>query len=133
MFKHILFPTDGSASSDLAMQSTMRFAKSIGARITALHVLPSVSPGQPHITAPELASKCLLAVQHAAAEYAVPCEAMLARGDDVHSVIIQAAFDRQCDLIALSARGQGATAQSPTGSQTMGLLAASQVPVLVFP
>ena len=62
MFKHILFPTDGSASSDLAAQSTMRFASSIGARITALHVLPPVSPGQPHITGEEQANKCLLAV-----------------------------------------------------------------------
>ncbi|MBC7685493.1 MAG: universal stress protein, partial [Bdellovibrionales bacterium] len=44
MFKHILFPTDGSASSDIAAQSAMRFAKSIGAKITALHVLPAISP-----------------------------------------------------------------------------------------
>ena len=132
MFKHILFPTDGSASSDLAAQSTMRFASSIGARITALHVLPPVSPGQPHITDEAHANKCLLAVQHVAAEHAVPCEVMLARSDDVHSAIIQAAFDRQCDLVALSARGLNATPQAPPGSRTISLLTASQVPVLVF-
>ena len=132
MFKQILFQTDGSASSDLAAQSTMRFAKSIGARITALHVLPPVPPGQAQITTQEPASKCLLAVQYAAGEHAVPCEAMLARSDDVLSVIIQAAFDRQCDLVAMSAGGLNATAQSLPGSQTMGLLAASQVPVLVL-
>ena len=57
---------------------------------------------------------------------------MLARSDDVHSAIIQAAFDRQCDLVALSARGLNATPQAPPGSRTISLLTASQVPVLVF-
>lgn len=131
MFKHILFPTDGSASSDLAAQAAMRFAKAIGARVTAIHVLPPVSAGQPD-TPTEPASKWLLAIQHAAAEHAVPCEAMAARGDDVCSAILQAAFDKQCDLLAMSARGLGASAQSPPGRLTTRLLTASQLPVLVF-
>jgi nucleotide-binding universal stress UspA family protein len=37
MFRHILVPTDGSAGADIAIASSMRFARSIGARVTGLH------------------------------------------------------------------------------------------------
>ncbi len=42
MFRQLLVPTDGSAGADIAIQSSMRFAKSIGARVTGPHVVPSV-------------------------------------------------------------------------------------------
>lgn len=132
MYKHILFPTDGSANSDLAAQAIMRFAKSIGARVTALYVLPAVSPDQPETASPEPANKPLLAVQHVAAEHGVVCDAMAARGDEVHLAIVQAAFDKQCDLVAMSSRGLNDTPQSPPGSQTLRVLTHTQVPVLVF-
>ena len=130
MFKHILFPTDGSANADMAAQSAMRFAKSVGARVTAVHVLPAA--GQPAEPPAELAGKYLLAVQHAAAEHGISCEVQLAKGDDVAQTILQTAFDRQCDLLALSCRGLGSTAQAPPGSATMRMLTLSQIPVLVF-
>ena len=130
MFKHILFPTDGSANADVAAQSVMRFAKSVGARVTAVHVLPvACQPAEP---APELAGKYLLAIQQAAAEQAIGCEVQLATGDDVAQTILQTGFDRQCDLLALSSRGLGSTAQAPPGGATLRMLTLSQIPVLVF-
>ncbi|MBC7454281.1 MAG: universal stress protein [Massilia sp.] len=132
MFKHILFPTDGSASSDIAAQSAMRFAKSIGAKITALHVLPAISPDCRAPGSQDTAAKCLLTVQHAAAEQGVPCDTLVARADDVHLAIVQAAFDKQCDLVVMSSRGLSDAPQSPPGSQTLRVLTHTQVPVLVF-
>ena len=130
MFKHILFPTDGSANADIAAHAAMRFAKSVGARVTAVHVLPvDCHPSEPP---PELAGKYLLAVQHAAAEQGISCEVQLAKGEDVAQAILQTAFERQCDLLALSSRGLGSTAQAPPGSATLRMLTLSQIPVLLF-
>ena len=38
MYKHILVPTDGSKLSTKAVKQALAFAKTIGARITAVHV-----------------------------------------------------------------------------------------------
>ena len=40
MFKHILIPTDGSDLSRKAIKKGIEFAKTIKARITAVHVVP---------------------------------------------------------------------------------------------
>jgi nucleotide-binding universal stress UspA family protein len=40
MFKHILLPTDGSPLSEAAIQQGVHFAKSIGAKVTGLSVMP---------------------------------------------------------------------------------------------
>ena len=44
MFKHILLPTDGSPLSEVAIQQGIRFAKSIGAKVTGLCVMPLQHP-----------------------------------------------------------------------------------------
>src|SRR5688500_9123160 len=41
MFKHILLPTDGSHLSDKGVKQAIRMAKSIGASITAVHIVRS--------------------------------------------------------------------------------------------
>src|SRR5690349_8814567 len=40
MFKHLLLPTDGSKFSDRAVQRGIELAKSLGARVTTVHVIP---------------------------------------------------------------------------------------------
>jgi len=44
MFKHILLPTDGSDLSEEAIKEGIRFAKSIGAKVTGLCVMPLQHP-----------------------------------------------------------------------------------------
>ncbi len=127
MFRHILVPTDGSAGADIAIQSSIRFAKSIGARITGLHV---VAPAD--VAGDAAADPCLLAVQHGAREHSVPCDVAVARSDDVPGAIFQAAYDRQCDLIAMPAHGRKDGRDARLGHDTQEVLARSQVPVLVF-
>ena len=41
MFTHILLPTDGSELSNTTVQNGIRFAKSIGAKVTGICVMPS--------------------------------------------------------------------------------------------
>jgi len=40
MYKHILVPTDGTDLSERALTEAIAFARSVGARITALTVIP---------------------------------------------------------------------------------------------
>ena len=127
MFRHILVPTDGSAGADLAVQSSIRFAKSIGARVTGLHVLTSSD----EVGTAE-ADPCLLAVQTSARQHSVPCEVAVAKSDDVSNAIFQAAYDRQCDLIAIASHGRKDARDLKLGHDTQEVLARSQIPVLVF-
>ena len=39
MFKHILLPTDGSELSNIAVKEAIELAKSLRAKITAVHVV----------------------------------------------------------------------------------------------
>ncbi len=127
MFRHIHVPTDGSAGADIAIASSIRFAKSIGARITGLHVV-----GSSDEAGPAEADPCLLAVQHSARQHSVPCEVALARSDDVSNAIFQTAYDRQCDLIAIASHGRKDARDDKLGHDTQQVLARSQIPVLVF-
>jgi len=40
IFQHILLPTDGSKLSDKAAKQAIKTAKELGAKITAIHVMP---------------------------------------------------------------------------------------------
>ncbi len=54
MYKHLMLPTDGSELSEGAAREGVRFAKSIGAQLTALHATPVFYPTELHAhTAPE--------------------------------------------------------------------------------
>lgn len=127
MFRHILVPTDGSAGADIAIKSSIRFAKSIGARISGLHVVaPSGAASRAEV------DPCLLAVQHSARQHSVVCDVAIAKSDDVSSAIFQAAYDRQCDLIAIASHGRKDARDVQLGHDTQEVLARSQIPVLVF-
>lgn len=144
MFKNILLPTDGSASSDIAVRQAIRFAKEIGARVTGLHVVapfhiftyrPDMiedTPERYEKDSMEQARKFLLTIEQRAKESGVPCATVAVKSDDVHQAIIQAAFDRQCDLIAMASHGRKGIGGLLLGSETQKVLTHSQIPVLVF-
>lgn len=134
MFKHILLPTDGSASADIAINAGIRFASEIAARVTALHVVqPFQFEDAPDQEAESVQGRSyLLAIEQLAKEHKVPCDTMLSRSDDIYQAIIQAAFDRQCDLIAMSPHGRKGIRGMLIGSETQKVISNSQVPVLLF-
>src|SRR5690349_14317209 len=86
MYKHILVPTDGSDLSDRAVAEAIAFARSLGARITALTVSPpfhltgydpflvTVTPTQYERAHESRAREVLGDARSKAAAAGVPCE-----------------------------------------------------------
>lgn len=144
MFKHILLPTDGSDSSDVAIQAAVRLARDMGARVTGLHVVPPFhtftyradmledTEEQYEKESEERARKLLLMVEQQAQECSVPCDTMVVRSDDVYQAIIQTANDRLCDLIVMASHGRRGVRGLLLGSETQKVLTHSQLPVLVY-
>lgn len=144
MFKHILFPTDGSPHSLQAAESCVRFAASVGARLTALHVLqtPAVYndefdvTGQVHASMRPVrerhAHEALDGVEQLARAAGVPCDTVVAQSDEPWESIVDTAHDRGCDLVAMASHGRRGLRAALLGSQTQRLLTHSAIPVLVL-
>ena len=145
VYKHILLPTDGSALSKRAIEGGIRLAKSVGARVTAVHVTPKVAATALEQWArgesgrrSRLAAifdgqaKQYVAEIAAAAERAgVPCGCVRVRGESPHEEILKTAANRGCDLIYMASHGKRGTSALLLGSETAKVLTHSPIPVLV--
>jgi nucleotide-binding universal stress UspA family protein len=111
MYKHILLPTDGSKLSARVVQEGVRFAKSINAQVTALHVtglfFPSGIPSHAEVVAKvreheqraaESAKHALSAAEEAARSAGVTCTALHRSSDNPWEEIIKGAQEecRNC-------------------------------------
>jgi len=142
MFKHILLPTDGSALSEVAVQSGIRFAKSINAHVTGLHVIlpfnlfargaEMVSDTKAQFEKDSLAALYLAAISKAAKEAGVPCDSVTEKADHPYEAIIAAAEKRGCDLILMASHGRRGVKGLLIGSETHKVLTHTKIPVLVF-
>ncbi|WP_333840153.1 universal stress protein [Pelomicrobium sp.] len=146
MFKHILLPTDGSELSQIAITKGIAFAKSIGARVTGLHVAPEFEPiaydglmPVDPITDEQFAEEArargktyLAAIERAAQEAGVPCETVFTTGHHPFELIIRTAEERGCDLIVMASHGRRGIASLLLGGETMRVLSHTKIPVLVF-
>jgi nucleotide-binding universal stress UspA family protein len=144
MFKHVLLPTDGSQLSETAIQAGIRFAKSIGAKVTALYAMPQfhMLTYQTEMltdTKEEFAKDCkahaerfLEVVTQAAKAAGVPCETALATNDRPYEAIIATAKEKGCDLIMMASHGRSGVQAFLLGSETHKVLTHSTIPVLVF-
>jgi nucleotide-binding universal stress UspA family protein len=143
MYKHVLLPTDGSELSAHAVQEGVRFAKSIGARVTALHVTPpfypTEMPGHAMIArarehedqGKESARRALEAVEQAAGKAAVECAGVHRVSEAPWEEIINVARERACDLVFMASHGRRGVAALVLGSETNKVLTHSKIPVLV--
>ena len=144
MFKNILVATDGSDLAAKAVEEGIRFAKEIGAEITAVtvtepfHVL-SLSPRQLEYTPIEYkkhaeahAEKVLGTVSAAAKSAGVACETLHVEHEHVYQAIIDAASARRCDLIVMASHGRRGISAIVLGSETVKVLTHSKIPVLVY-
>jgi nucleotide-binding universal stress UspA family protein len=142
MYKHIFLPTDGSALSQRAIAAGIRLAKTVGARVTGLYVVPSlqIEPLEEwaHGDMRRLegmfakqAEKHLSVISDAAREVGVPCECRYVKGAAPFSEIIKAATERGCDLIFMASHGKGGLTDRLLGSETMKVLTYCEIPVLV--
>ena len=146
MFKHILIPTDGSATAAKAVERGIELAKQLGARVTGYHALgpaqgrvygdgymigprdASVSVGQ----AREAGEKAVGLIAAAANAAGVPFERMVVEAEAAYRGIIDAATVRNCDAIFMASHGRSSLAELMLGSVTHEVLAHSKIPVLVY-
>lgn len=131
MFRHILIPSDGSAASQLAVNSALRMARENGARVTAVHVLPE-EPALAAMSALPSENAILADIARQAATLHVSCTTLQLHADQPHAAIVYAALQHGCDLIAMASRGRSGLASLMLGSQTQKVLTHSKIPVLVF-
>jgi nucleotide-binding universal stress UspA family protein len=141
LFKHILWATDYSEEAEEALRYAGLFAKTFGARLSALHVVPDFSPvlyeSLPAAEA-ELTGKIEAATE--AAESRIR-EISRTRGIEFSKVYIkkgpaaesvcEVANKEKADLIVIGRTGTSGPARSVIGSIAAKILRNSAVPVLV--
>jgi len=144
MFKHILLPTDGSELSAMAIKQGVRFAKSIGAKVTGFCVMPLEHTFFAEMEIPtqaleqavkrskELAETYLAAIQKEAKEAEVSCDLVYERSDFPYEGIIRVAKQKGCDLIMMASHGRRGVGALLIGSETQKVLTHSNIPVLVY-
>lgn len=143
MFKQLLVPTDGSELSLRAVKIAVDLAKTGGATIHALHVVPpfhAVSYLAEMLAATELeydqeaigrAERYLAEVRIEAEKAGVSCDTSYVLNDSPHQAIAKVAKDRGCDLIVMASHGWRGLNRLLLGSETHKLLLNTNIPVLV--
>jgi nucleotide-binding universal stress UspA family protein len=143
VFKHILLPTDGSPVSDKAVKRGIEFAKKIGARVTALHVVSAFRfMADEGVLNPTLRKRfedegkargkeILDAIARQARAKGVRCAAVCVSGDQAFPEIVATARRSKCDLIMMASHGRRGISSLLLGSVTSKVLIHSKVPVLV--
>jgi nucleotide-binding universal stress UspA family protein len=146
MYKHILVPTDGSPLSAKAVKQAVAFAKSVGAKITAIHVSQEYRAMMDEgFTVPAFAtfkkrfeeqsakySNSLLdGVKSTAKAAGVECEGVAVVSDLPYEAIIKQAKKSKCDLIMMASHGRKGLQSILLGSETAKVLTHSSIPVLV--
>jgi nucleotide-binding universal stress UspA family protein len=139
--KHILWATDYSEESQEALLYAGLFAKTFGARLSALHVVPDFSPvlyeSLPAIEA-ELTGRIEEAEEAAKARIrdiskarGIVFDDVLVRKGSAAKAICEAADKENADLIVIGQTGISGAGPSVIGSVTNQVLRSSAVPVLV--
>jgi len=156
MYKHILIPTDGVRTCQSAIIHGVELAKAIGAKVTALHITPKLSPHeileiyhptflvgeheaekaqaamkQVEALHKEVADKSLAAIEKIAKKKGVPCDAVYLKGKSPADGIMETAKKKKCDLIFMSTHGMLGITGAIFGTVTTKVLAQSNIPVLV--
>jgi nucleotide-binding universal stress UspA family protein len=140
MYKHLLIATDGSELAGKAVVQGLDLAKSLAARVTILTVteppgfgtIPTLEYLDAYEKAvTEHAARILSSASDAARERDVMCTTHHIRDHFVAEAIRAAASDEGCDLIVMASHGRHGLGRLLLGSETMKVLTASTIPVLV--
>jgi nucleotide-binding universal stress UspA family protein len=144
MYKHLLIAVDGSELSDKALGQGVGLAKTLGARVTIVHVsLPwsSIAVGEIAVMFPPqeyeanmaAAATQLLERMKKAAD-AGGITAAVEHVSDAHPdrAILATAEKYGCDLLVMGSHGRRGIAGLLLGSVTAKTLTHSKIPVLVY-
>lgn len=141
MYTHILIPTDGSAAATHAIDTGIRLAAQLGARVHALHVLPPL-PAVSFIAdvvqgdvckqrALQRAQHDLDEVREKAKAAGVPCDAEYVFDNRPYAAIAGAATKHHCDLIVMDAHIHNGIERLMLSNVTHKVILSCDVPVLV--
>lgn len=143
MFKHILIPIDEDAGSRRAIEQAVALARSVGARVTGLHVMMEFNPigiveeliepppDQLRQLARAHADTLLSPLMYEAGRAGVACDTIAVRGDPPWQAIVAKAAESGCDLIVMASHGRHGIAKLVLGSETQQVLTHTEIPVLV--
>ena len=143
MYKCILLPTDGTEFCERAFRHGIELAKLVQAKVVGLTVtlpihsavprslIPKNLAGIIHTETVKAADEKLSVVQKLATEAGVAVETMRQSNDHPWQAIVDAAKDKQCDLIVMASHGRRGVSAFVLGSETQKVLTHSSIPVLV--
>lgn len=146
MYQHIMLPFDGSELSLKAVHEGIALAKSLGARMTLITVVPPYHMGITSSLVSSLVQDLETRHEEASREEArklhtdvvaraksdgVQCDSLVVMGDDLYARIIESAGTRKCDLIVMASHGRRGLDAVLLGSETVKVLTHSKIPVLV--
>ncbi|HEY7238486.1 MAG TPA: universal stress protein [Burkholderiales bacterium] len=146
MYKHILIPTDGSATADKAVEAGIELARDANAKLTLFTAVPEYkAPSEGEIvghhvvsfreyerTSKEKAEAILNSAAERARAAGLQCDTAFAQSDHPYRAIIEAAESRGCDLILMSSHGRSGLSELWYGSETHNVLTHSRIPTLVY-
>ncbi len=138
MYRHLLVPLDGSDLSIETVSTAVNLARTLGARVSFLHMpehpAPAVNGEGEHANAyQDRARAQLTKAESAARALGVPCHSLIRVGEATPDVILDTARGAGCDLIFMASSGRSASIGMAMSAQMLKLLATSEVPVLVSP
>ena len=146
MAQHLLVTTDGSRLAAKGVRESLRLAKALRARITAVYVVapsPAVygetasyyaagfTPADYKKYTEKAARKALDAIEREARSARVRCATRFLADAQPWKGILRAARAARCDMIVMASHGRGAVGGLILGSETQHVLAHSKIPVLV--
>jgi nucleotide-binding universal stress UspA family protein len=146
MYKHIMLALDGSELSLKALKEGIALAKSMGARLTAITVVPhfhlGVMSGRTSKIVQRLekeheeeskkhAEELHADIKGRAKAEGVQCDSLIVVGDNPYEDIIANAKKGGCELIVMASHGRKGWDAVMLGSETTKVLTHSKIPVLV--
>lgn len=146
MYKHIMLPIEGDALSVKAVTECFSLAKSMGAKVTVLHVVPHANMHVPVGFTSDIVEnlkkqreaegirngqKMLSEVEANAKTAGVECDNIVVVGDSPYEEIVDNAEKNDCDLIMMASHARRGLDAMLFGSETVRVLKHTKIPVLV--
>ena len=142
MFKTILVPIDGSATSQLAVTKAAGLATAFGSNVTVVYVIDpypftgvgtDFSYGQTQYlsAATAEANAALTSARDAFASAGITATSLVVESHAVHHGIMETAKNINADLIVMGSHGRRGITKLVLGSVAQRVLGAAQMPVMV--
>ena len=145
MYKHILIPTDGSATADKAIDAGFEFARETQAKVTLFTAVPEYQlPTEAEMMARRAVSldeherrsrvqaRRILDKAAARAPADIELGTDYVQSDRPYWAIIEAAKRNGCDVIFIGSHGRKGLQELLHGSQTRNVLTHSDIPTVVY-